>query len=268
MEGIKLFAEVPNVSFRLIRGISDCKEFVVYDGNVFCLTNRSTLIALSSGEEYTFYGDILKMGIYEHYIYLVFKTSKIIVFDAISREVVVNLPEMRRGVKKVIMGRTRMHFLGGDGVLYGSAFEDIKYFKNQSICREKDGYSIIQDFWVSGDSIFHATPLGHVYKDSSLVLKVFDTVKLLVPREGYLYIVTSGDLLLKYDTCRAKILFKKDIGSSRVVGDNLIAFGGMVTDLFGEVSVEVPRDASWVVRGEKSLYVLTPSGVFFGDLSD
>ncbi|AFN82811.1 hypothetical protein EROM_040430 [Encephalitozoon romaleae SJ-2008] len=267
MEGTKLFAEASNIPFRLLQGGMDCKEFVVYNDNVFCLTGRNTLIALSSGEEYEFYGDILSMGIHEHYIYLVFNTSKVIVFDAICREVVVNFREMDGCIKKAMISSSGIYLLGFDGYLYRSTFEDIRYAKDTSVYGTK-GESIIQDFWVRDDSIFYVTHYGHICKDSDVILKVFDTVTLIVPHKEYLYIVTEGNLLLKYDVVRSSILFKENIGNSKVIGDGVIGCNGMAIDLYKEIFMKVPKDTRWVRRHDKIIYISTISGIFSGSLND
>ncbi|CAD25234.1 hypothetical protein [Encephalitozoon cuniculi GB-M1] len=264
MEGTKFFAEAPDVSLRLVGGIVGCKEFVVHDGNVFCLTSRNTLVALPSHEEYEFYEDILGMGIHEHYIYLVFMTSKIIVFDAICREVVVNFPGMGECIRKVVVSSNGMYLLSENGFLYKSGFGNIKYVKQAVACETEDRRSAIQDFWVDGDSVFYATHIGHVYRDSRMILKAFDAVRMLVPHSEHLYIVTGRNLLLKYNTRRLRVLFKADVGSSRVIRDHLVACDGTAIDLSREVFMKIPKDARCIVRAGKTLYVLTPSGVFAG----
>lgn len=267
MEGTKLFAEVSNIPFRLVQGVMDCKEFVVYGDNVFCLTGKNTLVALSSGEEYEFYGDIQRIGIHEHYIYLVFNTSKIIVFDVICREVVVNFREMDGCIKKAMINNSGIYLLGFDGYLYRSTFEDIRYVKDTSVHGTK-GELMIQDFWVGDDSIFYFTHYGHVYKDSETILKVFDTVRLIVPHKEYLYIVTEGSLLLKYDIAKSSILFKENIGNAKVIGDGVIGCNGMAIDLYKEIFMKVPKDTRWVGHYGKTVYISTMSGIFSGSLND
>ncbi|AFM98091.1 hypothetical protein EHEL_040400 [Encephalitozoon hellem ATCC 50504] len=267
MEG-KLFADAPDIPLKLIQGVVDCKEFVVYDGNVFCLTGRNTLIALSSGEEYKFYGDVLKMGVHGHYIYLVFRTSKIIVFDVIRREVVINFQGIEGCIKKAVVNSSGMHFLSSDGCLYRSTFEDVRYMKDSAMHAVGGRNPTIQNFWVHGDSVFYTTCYGHVYKDSEMVLKVFDTVKLIVPNREYLYVVTEGNMLLKYDAIKWRVLFRENIEGLNVIGNGVIGWNGIAIDLLKEVRMRVPKDTRWIERYGKTMYISTLAGIFSGSLSD
>lgn len=259
----RVFARADDVVLRLVRGVSDARQVVSHCQDVFCLVGRSTLQDLVSGEEYEFYGDVVGLWAHGKHIYLVLGTSRIVIFDGVSREVTASVRWMRGSIRKAAAGSSGAYFLCSDGWLYRSALEDIGHGERVVVDGVLDA-GAVQDFWVWGDSVFYAMGTGVVCKDSRVVARVFDTVRAVVPHKEHLYIVTGRNVLLKYDVERRRAVFKIELGGAEVIGGRFVVWGGDGVDLGEEVMMRIPRDARCVSRAAGVLYVATGSGVFSG----
>lgn len=256
------FTEATETSFELIHEVVDCNKFLLYKDIVFCLSRRNTLVVPSEDEEYEFYGSIVTMAIYGHHIYLIFESSKILVFDVLSREVVSSFPGHIWMIKKVKVCGMWMYFLCDDGCLYKSSFENLRYIKQDVGMRGSGDDPRISDFGVSSDTMFFSTDGGTVYRDSRVVLKTFDRIDLLVPCGRYLYVLTGKGLLIKYDSVSLRTVFVFRMGRASVVGETHVICNGVVVDLFRETYTRVPKDTRGVVRRNEDLYIQTLSGIW------
>lgn len=257
------FTETPRISFELLHKTKDCKEFLLHNGVVFYLSNRNTLVVPSENEEYEFYGNVVKIGIYGQYIYLIFECSKIIVFDALEREVVTNFSGGQNKINRVRIVDSKIHFLCDDGCLYKSSFENLRYFKHEFHSNgSKPMNHVIMNFGIDDESVFFATNMGAIHRNSELILKVFDTVELMASWKGHLYVLTSKGLLVKYDLMKSRIIFRLNMGKVSVIGESVIVLEGIAIDLLNETWTKIPKDIQSIVKEKEGLYIQTLSGIW------
>lgn len=255
------FTEIPEKTFKMLYNVPDCKEFLVHNNKMFCLTSRNTLAVPSEDEEYEFYGDIVRMTIHGHHIYLIFASSRILAFDVVSREVTANFSGINSRIKMVKVVKSGMYFLCDDGSIYKSLFEDLRHVKQDlEVLRRRN--HIVLTFGVDEDAIFLATSIGDIYRNSVLVLRIFGTVKLMVPCNRHLYILTAEDLLIKYDLEESKVIFRLEMGKTSVIGDSCMMFDSTILDLLDEVYTRVPRDVRSIFRMDEILHIQTLSGIW------
>lgn len=254
------FVEAADANLELIHTVSECRDFLLHDGTVFYLTTRNTLVVPSEDEEYEFYGSILKIALHGHNIYLVFECSKILVFDALSREVATSLSGDLGGISKVFVASSGIYVVCCDGYLYKSAFENLRYVR-QEMVPEAERHRI-SSVGADAGSIFSGTRAGAIYRDLKLLTKTFDRVELMVPNREHLYVVTAKGVLIRYNLREGRIALRIELGKVRVVGDSYILHDGVMIDLLRSVWMKVPRDTQNVVRTHGGLYIQTLSGIW------
>ncbi|KAH9411649.1 hypothetical protein HK407_04g07560 [Ordospora pajunii] len=237
----------------------DCRDFVVYEGTVYCLTNRNSIFVPCEGNEYEFYGEVLRMFACEHYIYLVFRCSKVFVFDVVCREVVCKMAEGCSRVSKAIVDGSVMYMLCEQGKMYRMSLRDMKSVELQS--NISTSRSDIVDFTVHESVMLYATASGEILCDGRTVLRVIGGVDGMTLCGECLYIVSGSGCLLKYDVNEWRFVQKIDSVRVDVIGDDFMVIGDAVADLLMRRMMRVPVGTRRMIRAGGEIYMQTQSEI-------
>ncbi|KAM0671947.1 hypothetical protein CWI42_040920 [Ordospora colligata] len=239
----------------------DCKDFIVYQGTLYCLTSRNTIFVPSEREEYEFYGEMYRMFAYEHYIYLVFRCSRVFVFDVVCREVVCKMSGRGSRVVKAVVDGSMLYMLCEQGKMHMMSIKDMKCVEDERYDDMSTNRNIIVNFTVYESMILCATASGEILSDGRAVIKVIDGIDGMTLCGEYLYVASGSGRLLKYDVNKWRLVQRIDGAKVDVVGDDFMVIGDAIADLRMMRMIRMPVSIRRMIRTGGEIYMQTQSEI-------
>ncbi len=246
---------------RIWRADCDCKDFVVYQGTLYCLTSRNTIFVPSEGEEYEFYGEVYRMFVYEHYIYLVFRCSRVFVFDVVGREVVCKITGRGSRIIKAVVDGSMLYMLCEQGKMHMMSIKDMKCVEDESYGDMSTVRNIIVNFTVYESMILCVTARGEILSNGRAVLKVIEGIEGMALCGECLYVVSGSGRLLRYDVNQWRLVQRIDGAKAEVVGDDFMVIGDAIADLRMMRIIRMPVGIRRVIRTGGEIYMQTQSEI-------
>lgn len=255
----EIFTEAPESKLEVLLNAPNCKDYA-YDGvrRILLLENDIFKI-FPEEEEYELYESVCTIQLINNYVYVIFKSSKILVFDTISHEIVKIYEGIYKQVKQVCFTKGKFYILTDMGEIYHTRHEELQWIRND-LLDENNSQIRVTCLFVS-DVILATDFIGNIYANGKKVFKVFECVEMLAEVDGLCFILTQSGILIGFEWKNLLVRFKIQLTDVSYTNQGYILAEGKFYDVRRQTVRAIPRDARNMLMHDGYLVFLTSSAL-------